>query len=52
MFGKALDSLIIGILCLILLSIFRIKFALLFSLIVGVTNMIPYVGPFVGAIPQ
>jgi predicted PurR-regulated permease PerM len=51
MFGKALDSLIIGILCLILLSIFRIKFALLFSLIVGVTNMIPYVGPFVGAIP-
>ncbi len=51
MFGKALDSLIIGILCLILLSIFRIKFALLFSLIVGVTNMIPYVGPFLGAIP-
>ncbi|HOA97176.1 AI-2E family transporter [Acetivibrio saccincola] len=51
MFGKALDSLIIGILCLILLSVFRVKFALLFSLIVGVTNMIPYVGPFVGAIP-
>ena len=51
MFGKALDSLIIGILCLILLSVFRVKFALLFSLIVGVTNMIPYVGPFLGAIP-
>lgn len=51
MFGKALDSLIIGILCFILLTIFKIKFALLFSIIVGITNMIPYVGPFIGAIP-
>lgn len=51
MFGKALDSLIIGVLCFILLTIFKIKFALLFSIIVGITNMIPYVGPFIGAVP-
>lgn len=49
--GKALDSLIIGIICFILMTILRLPYTLLISLIVGVTNMIPYFGPFIGAIP-
>lgn len=51
LFGKAIDSLIIGILCLIVMSILRLPYALLMSLIVGVTNMIPYFGPILGAVP-
>jgi predicted PurR-regulated permease PerM len=51
LFGKAIDSLIIGILCLITMSILRLPYALLLSMIVGITNMIPYFGPFIGAIP-
>lgn len=50
--GKLLDSLIIGILCLIFSTIFRFPYAPLVSLIVGVTNVIPYFGPFMGAIPS
>ncbi len=50
-FGKAVDSLIIGILCLIVMSILRLPYALLLSLIVCITNMIPYFGPLIGAIP-
>lgn len=49
--GKAIDSTIIGILCFILMSIFDLEYALLISVIVGITNMIPYFGPFIGAIP-
>lgn len=49
--GKAIDSLIIGILCFILMCILRLQYALLISIVVGVTNMIPYFGPFIGAIP-
>lgn len=49
--GKALDSLIIGIICFIALSILKLDYALLISVIVGITNMIPYFGPFIGAIP-
>ena len=49
--GKAIDSLIIGILCFILMTILRLPYTLLISLIVGVTNMIPYFGPFIGAVP-
>lgn len=49
--GKLIDSLIIGTICLIVLSIARFPFAVLISVIVGVTNMIPYFGPFIGAIP-
>lgn len=49
--GKAIDSLIIGILCFILMNIFRLPYAVLISVIVGITNMIPYFGPFIGAIP-
>ena len=47
---KALDSLIIGIMAFILLSIVNSEYAVLLSIIVGCTNMIPYFGPFVGEI--
>ena len=48
---KMIDSLIIGILCLIAMSILKLPYALLLSLIVCITNMIPYFGPIIGAIP-
>lgn len=50
--GKALDSLIIGILCFIFMKIFRLPYAELISVIVGITNVIPYFGPFIGAVPS
>lgn len=49
--GKFIDSAIIAIICFVGLSILRINYAFLLSLIVGITNMIPYFGPFIGAIP-
>ncbi len=49
--GKSLDSLIVGILCFIGFKILKIEFAGLFALIIGVTNMIPYFGPIIGAVP-
>lgn len=47
-FGKALDSLIIGIICFIAMLIFNFPYAVLISVIVGITNMIPYFGPYLG----
>ena len=49
--GKSIDSLIIGILCFIITSLLQMPYALLVSVIVGVTNMIPFFGPIIGAIP-
>lgn len=49
--SKALDSLIIAGLCFLSMTIFRMDYALLISAIVGITNMIPYFGPIIGAIP-
>lgn len=49
--GKTLDSTIIGILCLACMTILKLPYALIISLIVGITNMIPYFGPFIGAVP-
>ena len=49
--GKLVDSAIIGILCYIGCSALRFPNALLVSVIVGVTNIIPFFGPFLGAIP-
>lgn len=49
--GKLLDSLIIGILCFIGCSILKMPYTPLVSVIVGVTNIIPFFGPFLGAIP-
>ena len=51
LFGKAVDSLIIGILCFIAMSILQLPYSLLLSVIVGITNMIPYFGPIIGAVP-
>lgn len=50
--GKLLDSLIIGILCFIFMIVFKMPYPLIIAVIVGVTNMIPYFGPFIGAIPS
>lgn len=50
--GKLIDSLIIGILCFILMSIFKFPYTVLVSTIVGVTNFIPFFGPFIGAVPS
>ena len=50
--GKIVDSAIIGVLCYIGCSIFKFPNALLVSAIVGITNLIPFFGPFIGAIPS
>ena len=50
--GKIIDSLIIGVLCFILMKIMHLPFELLISVIVGVTNVIPFFGPFIGAVPS
>ena len=50
--GKLLDSLIIGILCFFFSSLFEFPYAPLVSVVVGVTNIIPFFGPFLGAIPS
>ena len=49
--GKIVDSLIIGVLCFIGTSILQTPYAALVSVIVGITNVIPFFGPFIGAIP-
>ncbi len=50
--GKIIDSIIIGILCFIGLSVLKMPYAILVSVIVGVTNVIPFFGPYLGAIPS
>lgn len=50
--GKIIDSLIIGILTFIVLSIFKMPYIVLISFIIGITNIIPFFGPFFGAIPS
>lgn len=49
--GKLVDSLIIGLLCFIGTSLLQMPYAMLVSVIIGVTNIIPFFGPFLGAIP-
>lgn len=49
--GKILDSIIIGLLCFIGTTILQTPYAVLVSVIVGVTNVIPFFGPYLGAIP-
>ncbi|MGN1034612.1 MAG: AI-2E family transporter [Oscillospiraceae bacterium] len=51
LFGKLLDSLIVGILCYLGMLPWKIPYAVLISSIVGITNIIPYFGPFIGAVP-
>lgn len=50
--GKLIDSLIIGILCFIVTNFLGTPYAVLVSVIVGVTNVIPFFGPYLGAIPS
>lgn len=50
--GKILDSFIIGMGCFIVMKIFEWEFAVLISVIIGVTNIIPFFGPFFGALPS
>lgn len=49
--GKIIDSAIIGVLCFVGVSILKMPYAMLVSVIVGVTNVIPFFGPYIGAIP-
>ena len=50
--GKLLDSIIIGVLCFVCCSILKFPYTPLVSVFVGVTNVIPFFGPFLGAIPS
>lgn len=50
--GKLLDSLIIGVLCFIGTTVLNIPYALLVSVIVGITNVIPVFGPYIGGVPS
>ena len=50
--GKLLDSLIMGVLCFIGTTLLNIPYALLVSVIVGVTNVIPVFGPYIGGVPS
>jgi len=50
-YGKLLDSLIIGVLCFIGVIVMKIPYSVLISVIIGVTNIIPVFGPYIGAIP-
>ena len=50
--GKIIDSIIIGIINYFFMVIIHMPYALLISVVVGVTNVIPFFGPFIGAIPS
>ena len=50
--GKIIDSAIVGVLCYIGCTVLKIPSALLVSVIVGVTNVIPFFGPVIGAVPS
>ena len=51
-YGKLLDSAIIGILCFFGMLLLDLPYPILISVIIGVTNVIPFFGPFIGAIPS
>lgn len=51
-YGKVIDSIIIGVLCCIGMLIFNMPYAMLVSIIIGITNIVPIFGPFIGAIPS
>ncbi|MDR0986404.1 MAG: AI-2E family transporter, partial [Ruminococcus sp.] len=50
--GKIIDSAIIGILCAVGMSVMKMEYVALISVIIGITNIIPFFGPFIGAIPS
>lgn len=51
-FGKILDSAIMGLICLILMTFMKLPYPMLISVIVGVTNIIPFFGPYIGLVPS
>ncbi|MBR5721599.1 MAG: AI-2E family transporter, partial [Clostridia bacterium] len=50
--GRLFEAFIVGILCFIGMTVFRFQYTLLISVVIGVTNIIPFFGPFIGAIPS
>lgn len=50
--GKIIDSFIIGVLCFIGMSLLKMDYSVLISCIIGITNVVPFFGPFIGAIPS
>lgn len=50
--GKIIDSAIVGVICFVVMSLFKMPYPLLISIIIGVTNIIPFFGPFIGAVPS
>lgn len=50
--GKIIDSIIIGLICFIGLTVMKIPYATMISVIIGITNIIPFFGPLIGAIPS
>ncbi len=50
--GKIVDSTIVGIICLVLMTLLGMPYPMLISVIIGVTNMIPVFGPYIGLIPS
>lgn len=50
--GKIIDSFIIGVLTFMVLIIFKMPYSPLISVIIGITNIIPFFGPFIGAVPS
>ena len=50
--GKIIDSIIVGIICYVFMLITGMSYSVLISVLVGVTNILPFFGPFIGAIPS
>ncbi|MBQ1476881.1 MAG: AI-2E family transporter [Erysipelotrichaceae bacterium] len=50
--GKLIDSLIIGLICFLAMLVLRLDYPVLISVVIGVTNIIPFFGPFIGALPS
>lgn len=50
--GKLLDSLIIGLICFVVMNLLNMPYTMLISVIVGATNVIPFFGPYIGAVPS
>ena len=50
--GKILDSTIVGVLVYIIISIMEVPYALLIAVLIGITDIVPVIGPFIGVIPS
>ena len=50
--GKIVDSIIIGVLCYLGMLVMQLEYAVLISVVIGITNILPFFGPFIGAIPS